>query len=226
MPTISTDIYPATEGQDLGRPNQAWDLYVRSLTVVPGGTVNGTIFPTGNGNATAIQARPVAATAPTVNQELIWNGTSWVPGSGDAVSLNGILVTGVPVTNQVLGYDGVHWVPVNQTGGGGGGATLGFVTTSFSATPTFTPSPTGSCTFKITLTGDVTSSTLGFGGVTAGCIFTFLIIQDGTGGRAFTWPTNVFGAIQVGTDANQVTTQEFVWDGTNLYATAIGAIYP
>lgn len=42
----------------------------------------------GSGNATAIQSKPVAATAPTTNEVLTWNGTAWAPaalGTGSAI---------------------------------------------------------------------------------------------------------------------------------------------
>ncbi|MGH9466500.1 MAG: hypothetical protein ACRD1Y_04010, partial [Terriglobales bacterium] len=42
----------------------------------------------GSGNATSIQAKPVAATAPTTNEVLTWNGSAWAPaalGTGSAI---------------------------------------------------------------------------------------------------------------------------------------------
>jgi hypothetical protein len=39
--------------------------------------------------------------------------------------------------------------------------------------------------------------------------------QDPTGGRAFAWPTNVIGGPLIGSAANQITTQTFLYDGTS-----------
>jgi len=95
-------------------------------------------------------------------------------------------------------------------------------TVSFSATPVF------DCTLgdvqKITLTGNVTSSTAIH--TTAGQFVTFVIIQDGTGSHSLVWPTNVLGGIAVNfAGPNQHCLQTFLClDGTNLYATGIGMI--
>jgi len=45
------------------------------------GTLNATTI-SGTINATSIQGKPVSATAPTVGQTLVWNGTAWTPGTG------------------------------------------------------------------------------------------------------------------------------------------------
>lgn len=93
-------------------------------------------------------------------------------------------------------------------------------TVSFSATPAFNLALGDGQ--KITLTADVTSSTVS--NLVAGMTITFTIIQDGTAGHAFAWPTNVKGGmVTSGATANQVSTQTF-WspDGTNLYATSTG----
>jgi hypothetical protein len=104
-------------------------------------------------------------------------------------------------------------------------ALFSLVTVSFSATPTFNLS--SGTSFQITLTGNVTSSTLSGG--TAGQTFVVKIIQDATGGRSFVWPTNVFNGMSI-TDqaagANEVSIQTFFWDGANAYATTPGMVYP
>jgi hypothetical protein len=91
---------------------------------------------------------------------------------------------------------------------------------TFSATPTFDASLGN--TQKITLTGNVTSSTLS--NATAGQALYFLICQDATGARTFVWPTNVQGATTIGSTASTCTAQSFVFDGTNAYALAAGVI--
>ncbi len=227
MPTINTDFYPATRGQNLGRVGQEWNGEFFNLTIAPGGSFSGADFLTGNGNATALQGRPLDATAPADNQVIVWDGTTWIPGSGDADALIGIPVTGVPTVNQALIFDGVSWSPANQSGGGGGGvAQAGYVVTSFSSTPVFTPNPVGSCQFQITLTGNVFSSTFTTTSLVAGAEFKFIIIQDATGGRVFTFPDECRGTAFVSTVANQVTVQSFIWSGSVLYASSPGVSYP
>lgn len=92
-------------------------------------------------------------------------------------------------------------------------------TVTFSATPTFNAAAVNS--FKITLTGDVTSSSIT--NPTAGQIITFIITQDGTGGWAFSWPANVRGASNISGDANSVSVQSFIYDGTAWRATGPGS---
>lgn len=96
-------------------------------------------------------------------------------------------------------------------------------TVSYSATPTFDASLGNSQV--ITLTGDVSSSTLS--NIVAGQTVAFKIIQDGTGGRSFVWPTNVLGgmAIDGSSAAGEIATQIFhCFDGTNLEAVSMGTI--
>lgn len=93
--------------------------------------------------------------------------------------------------------------------------------TGFSATPTFDAALQNH--FSITLTANVTSSTLS-GSVTAGYaeIITFLICQDGTGTWTFAWPANVFGGMTISPTANKCNSQSFRYDGTNAYALSSG----
>lgn len=75
----------------------------------------------------------------------------------------------------------------------------------------------GPIAFDLTLTGDVTSSVLV--APFAGQIVTFIITQDGTGGHAFAWPSNVFNHVTVNAAPNSTTVQSFV-------ARANGNLYP
>jgi hypothetical protein len=96
---------------------------------------------------------------------------------------------------------------------------LGAVNTvTFSATPTFDASLGN--TQKITLTANVTSSTLS--NATAGQTINFLICQDATGGRTFVWPTNVKGGMTIGATLSKCSAQDFIFDGTNAYAVSSG----
>lgn len=96
-------------------------------------------------------------------------------------------------------------------------------TVTFSNSPTFDASQGNS--FKITLTGNVTSSTLS--NAIAGQFITFEIIQDSSGNHTFIWPANVVGGINFADsvlNANAVIIQTFYFDGTNAYAIAPGMV--
>lgn len=88
-------------------------------------------------------------------------------------------------------------------------------TVSFSATPVFDLS-LGS-TIKITLTGNVTSSTTSNLQSSAGQEVTFIVTQDATGGRTVVWPTNTAGVVPaICLDASSVSIVKALSDGTNL----------
>ena len=92
---------------------------------------------------------------------------------------------------------------------------------TFSATPTFDASTAN--TFKITLTGNVTSSTLSNVPASTGTQYLYFIIcQDATGSRTFVWPTNVKGGMAIGSTLSTCSAQTFVTDGTNAYAISTG----
>jgi hypothetical protein len=93
---------------------------------------------------------------------------------------------------------------------------------SFSATPTFDGNSYNS--FKMTLTGNVTSSTLS-GGLT-GQQITLLLCQDATGNRTMTWPANLKlsgGAFTLTTTASKCDSLTALYDGTSWYETARAA---
>jgi hypothetical protein len=93
-------------------------------------------------------------------------------------------------------------------------------TVAFSATPTFMV--TGAFQeFTMTLTGNVTSSTLA-GAITNGVLI-FQICQDSTGGRTFAWPTGFAAAATISPTAGSCTKQQFVWDGVNANPSAPAA---
>lgn len=132
------------------------------------------------------------------------------------------LQAGVAYTLKVVSNGGTNCASGSTQytidGIGGGGATLTTVVT-FSATPTFVLQAQNQL-FEMTLTGNAASNPLTAVGIVAPSIVTFQLTQDGTGGHTFGWPVNVIGGAPIGLGANQVTTQMFVWNGTN--ATAIG----
>jgi hypothetical protein len=81
--------------------------------------------------------------------------------------------------------------------------------------------------------GDVQKITLGATAVTSSTItnpgaigsrLILWIIQDGTGSRTFTYPVACKGATAVGSAANAVTIQEFMYDGTFWRSTGVGVV--
>lgn len=138
--------------------------------------------------------------------------SGWVPsgvGGGGATGPTG--PTGPAGSNGATG-------PTGPTGPAGGGGASAYTTTSFSATPTFTvTSSTGIQNFFVTLTGNVTSSTLA-GSISTGQDIAFNICQDGTGSRTFVFPTTVTGAGTIVGTASTCSRQVFRYDGTNAIA--------
>ncbi len=83
---------------------------------------------------------------------------------------------------------------------------------SFSATPTFDVSVAD--IFDITLTGNVTSSTIS--NPVTGKTITFIIREDATGGRTFAFPANTVRRLTtLDTTASAITIVSFLFDGTN-----------
>jgi hypothetical protein len=95
-----------------------------------------------------------------------------------------------------------------------------FADVSYSATPTFDGAAAN--TFRITLKGNVTGSKLT--NATAGEQLNFLVCQDATGGRSFTWPANVRGGAILGTKGGRCSVQSFIFDGTSAYAVTAGVM--
>lgn len=85
---------------------------------------------------------------------------------------------------------------------------------NWSATPEFPGDVYTS--FRIVLTGDVTSSTAP--DTQPGNLYTFIIFQDSVGGHAFTWPSNFLNASAVNPVPNGLTVQTFVMGETDLIA--------
>lgn len=97
-----------------------------------------------------------------------------------------------------------------------GGNFSNYNTVAFSATPVF--SGAGSflnAIFELTLTGNVTSSTLT--NVPKGTIVIFKIIENSAGAWTFAWPTNVKGFQSIDTTPNAINVQAGFYDGTNVY---------
>jgi len=101
------------------RADLGWRVLVRSngnrytkTSETPFG-LGGRITPeNGNANATQLQGRPVASTAPTAGQALAWNGASWSPADVDATKLQTRAVASTaPTSGQALAWNGTAWAP-------------------------------------------------------------------------------------------------------------------
>ena len=133
----------------------------------------------------------------------------YVEPDGDLVSKRNVLPF---ATGGALGASGTRWdgwlralYPAQ-------------VAVTFSATPAFDASLGNS--FKLTLTGNVTSSTIS--NAQTGQFITLLLCQDGTGSRTIAWPSNfklAGGAFTLTTGANKCDSVTALYDGSNWYET-------
>ena len=105
----------------------------------------------------------------------------------------------------------------------GGGSTTLTTVVPYSSTPAFTVAAQNQL-FEITLTGNASAQPLTFVGITPPSLITFQITEDGSGGHTFSWPANSIGGAPINVSANQVTTQTFVYNGSNASAIGPGMI--
>lgn len=121
-----------------------------------------------------------------------------------------------PATNDCAKFDASGNLTTAGTacGSGGGGSNSTYVTTTFSATPTFTANAGTETTFLLTLTGNVSSST--FAALSTGQRVTTIICQDGTGSRSFVGPTNLQNFPGISPTAHYCTEASGIYDGTNV----------
>jgi hypothetical protein len=143
------------------------------------------------------------------------------PGTWSA-TLGGQSGSGVPTggsAGQVLSKNSnadedTHWVTNT-----GSGSSAVLTPVSYSATPAFTVSASSTPqVFTMTLSGNVTSSTLATTSAMAGQQIGFILTQDGTGAHTFAWPSNVLGACAIGSTASISTTVTGIFDGANVRA--------
>lgn len=136
-------------------------------------------------------------------------------------SANIWLQAGVAYTFKVKGAGGTNCFSGSTlytvNGIGAGTSTLTTIV-PFSPTPVFVDASQNQL-FEITLTGNASSQPLTAVGITPPGLITWQITQDAAGGHTFSWPANTVGGCTIGPNANQVTTQFFIWNGTNATAT-------
>jgi hypothetical protein len=150
-----------------------------------------------NGGVTSAGAVSLSAGGTNQNVTLTPSGTGFTV-------LNGNVGVGTSTPAQKLDVNGAVRSALN--------------TVAFSTTPAFDAS-LGNAQ-KITLTGNVTSSTLI--NASAGEKIDFIVCQDSTGSRTFVWPTNLKGGMTIGSTASKCSAQTFVFDGSNAFATSPG----
>lgn len=132
-------------------------------------------------------------------------------------------ITGGTIDGTVLGGSSPVSVTANYFSGpigtGGGAPAPGKFTQvstpvdsmTFSATPAFLANSYS--TFILTLTGNVTSSTITGGAV--GQIISFEVCQNATGGYTFAWPSNFVNAPAMPTTPSVCITPQFFFDGAS-----------
>ena len=82
------------------------------------------------------------------------------------------------------------------------------ISVSYSPTPLFNAASNNG--FQMTLTGNITASTIS--GASPGKLLAFYFVQDSIGGRTVSWPSSFVGALQPDSTANSVSVQLFRCD--------------
>jgi hypothetical protein len=140
------------------------------------------------------------------------NHWSQVPPVG---TIGGVTITGTPASGKTIvltSSTAGSW----QTPAAGGQAAV-YTPVTYSATPVFTAASNTGNSWAITLTGNVTSSTLVSSA--PGQLLIFKVCQDATGSRTFAWPTGFTAAATISPVASACTKQSFYWDGSNANPT-------
>jgi len=138
---------------------------------------------------------------------------TWSPTLGGTGVPNGGSAGQVLTKNSNTDND-THWVTNT-----GSGSSAVLTPVSYSTTPAFTVSASSTPqVFAMTLTGNVTSSTLTTASAMAGQQIGFILTQDGTGAHTFAWPSNVLGACAISGTASISTTVTGIFDGSNIRA--------
>jgi hypothetical protein len=174
-------------------------------------------FDAGNDAASSVNFR-VGQGGTVVSRLAIVNNGAATFSNGDvtiagAYKLNTPKIAGVTDTGVVTNLnsdmvDGKH---------SSGFALGGFSSVAYSATPVFDAGTAS--TFKMTLSGDVSSATLA--NASAGQMVSFVLCQDAAGNHNFAWPSNVKGGMAVGLQPNKCSAQAFVYDGTQAWALGV-----
>lgn len=140
-------------------------------------------------------------------------------GTKKGLHLNDLRITGLAGGGtQCLEVDNDGDVATSACAAGTGDAAT-FNEVMFSTTPTFTCNSNTAQKFLITLTDNVSSSTLA---CTDEAVIVMRICQDGMGSRTFAWDANFVNPGTVDGTANSCTNQIFFYDATSMDAVAAG----
>jgi hypothetical protein len=210
------DVTSAGQLQTTGSGASGSVTSVGTAGIATGGpiTTTGTVTVLGSGNTTTAVTAGASVAGAANNDVLVADG------SGNAKD-SGVLIGSLAPLASPAFTGNASAINITISGAQVNTPTI----IAFSATPTFNAATANN--FKITLTGNVTSSTLS--GATAGQRIIMEIIQDGSGGHTFVWPSNMKNTMNIADQAagaNEVSLQEFYYDGTNAYALTTGMIYP
>lgn len=180
------------------------------------GNISGTVYSTRDATGLLGGDIEVAGSTTAVWYEVsLWRNGKKVSGihchAKNGITLNVTSVTAISLTPVATAPAGDATYPRLDLGN-----LTNYNAVAFSATPVF--SGLGCflvCTFEITLTGNVTSSTLT--NIPKGTIVIFKIIENSAGAWTFAWPANIKGFSSIDTTPNAINVQAGFFDGTNLY---------
>jgi hypothetical protein len=141
-----------------------------------------------------------------------------IPPGGNATTVNG---GAIPPNQPCLGSSAGSQIVIGTCGSGTGNPGA-YTSVASSPTPTFTASSNTVNSWLITMTANVTSSTLASSA--AGQFYNFKICQNSTGGYTFAWPTGFSAAAAPSPYPSACTKQSFYFDGTNANPVGVATV--
>jgi hypothetical protein len=150
-------------------------------------------------------------------------GDSFLNGAISGATIINTTITGgtesaTALSNVTITSSDIESTPIGGTTPASGNFTslaTAYKNVAFTATPVFIASSYGF--FTLTLTGNVTSSTIT--GSTIGQEITIDICQDGTGGRSFAWPPNLLNPPAINSNPSGCTIDQAIYNGVNWITT-------
>jgi hypothetical protein len=208
--TISDGVFTVTTSTTLTKTGQEVLLFSGSPYSAGTQTTNTPLQlfqPTGT---TAVTTWSASGTILGFNTGSSFGGNVIDVHSGGGASVFSVSQNGI--------VDAFRFVASGVIGGAYYQSSVGIVT--YSVTPVFGVSA-GIAT--LTLTGNVTSSTIASGVVSQQLLVQ--ITQDGTGGRTFVWPTNMVGGGTPSAAAGSTSSQNFIYNSVSASWQAVGPMF-